>query len=73
MPADPAGVEQFLDRAGVDLTAARKYYARLGGDNGTQAVNRVSTNFTGLRPKILDQLAAHAAWQIHATHAVYGL
>lgn len=69
--AAPRLLEDFLKRAGVDLTHAVDAYARLGGDAGARAVNEVATNFTALSARTVDRLEAHAAWQIHASHAVY--
>lgn len=68
-----AAVEQFLGDVGVSLSVAEDYYKQLGGDAGATAANRVATNFTGLSKRVLTQLAAHAAWQVHATNAVYGI
>jgi hypothetical protein len=70
---DAAAVGRLLEQSGIDLGAAREHYKRLGGKPGADEVNAVSTNFTRLAANVLDKLAAHAAWQIHATHAVYGL
>ncbi len=69
---DPAVIERFLEKAGVNLSVAKRYYADLGGDPGVEQVNNVATNFTSLGERTLDQLAAHAAWQLHAAQAVYG-
>jgi hypothetical protein len=66
-------VEGFLRDVGVNLSIARDYYRQLGGDEGASAANRVATNFTGLSERELVQLEAHSAWQVHATHAVYGI
>lgn len=68
---DTEGVEAALDRIGIDLGRARDYHRQLGGDAGCMAVNRVRTGFTALDAATVDNLAAHAAWQIHATHAIY--
>lgn len=70
---DVAAVEGFIADAGVDLSQAKHYYDRLGGDEAARAMNDVPTNFTGLSRRVLDKLLAHAAWQVHAAHAIYGL
>jgi hypothetical protein len=57
---------------GVDLAKAKEYYTRLGGERGARRTNSISTGFTALDEQTVDRLAAHAAWQVHATHAVYG-
>jgi predicted acylesterase/phospholipase RssA len=71
---DSGAVERFLKAVGVDLSPAKRYYYdALGGDKGAQSMNAVATNFTALSGRVLDQLSAHAAWQVHATHAIYGI
>jgi hypothetical protein len=42
-------------------------------DHGADEMNSVGTNFTGLSDDVLNKLAWHAGWQVHATHAIYGL
>lgn len=70
---DAEGVGKFLEHAGIDLRRAEDAYRQLGGDDGARAANRVATNFTALPTRSIEQLAAHAAWQVHAAHAIYGL
>ena len=71
---DAVAVEHFLMEKGVNLSKAKEYYYQsLGGDDEARRMNDVSTNFTALKAQVVDQLAAHAAWQIHAAHAIYGL
>lgn len=72
-PRDPNEIEAALVEAGVDLNAAREYYQKTGEAEGVVAVNKVGTGFTALKDKVIEQLEAHAAWQVHATHAIYGL
>jgi NTE family protein len=73
LPTDAVSIEQFLRTAGVNLKAAQDCYASLGGDAGAAAMNSVTTNFTALSEDVLKKLALHAAWQVHLTHAIYGL
>lgn len=72
-PGDVAAVESFLKNASIDLEQAKAYYQKLGGDRGAEGMNGVSTNFTGIMGGVIDQLSFHAAWQLHAAHAIYGL
>ena len=72
-PSDLSDIERFLGDVGVDLGRAREIFKELGGDDGVNAVNDVNTNFTALSGRVIDQLAAHAAWQVHASHAIYGI
>jgi hypothetical protein len=65
-------MEGFLEEVGVDLEGAREYYQKLGGDGGAKEANEVSTNFTGLPSRIMDILEFQAAWQVFASHAIYG-
>jgi predicted acylesterase/phospholipase RssA len=69
---DPAAIEQFLTSRAVDLRRSKEIYAKLK-DDGADEMNSVGTNFTGLSDDVLNKLAWHAAWQVHATHAIYGL
>lgn len=61
----------FLADVGCELTKARENYARLGGDEGAREMNLVKTGFHGLSRDIVTRLGYHAAWQLHAGHAVY--
>jgi predicted acylesterase/phospholipase RssA len=72
-PKNEVAVERFLSEAGVNLSKAKDYYQALGGDDRARALNDIPTNFTALSADDVVQLAAHAAWQVHATHAIYGL
>ena len=62
-----------LEDAGCNLTAAKEHYAQLGGDCGALKVNEVPTGFTALSSDTVRRLALHAAWQVHAAHAIYYL
>ena len=69
--ADLTDVEAFLASVGVNLDRAKQIHEQLGGDMTARKMNDVSTNFTGLPQSIVDQLADHAAWQVHAGAAIY--
>ncbi len=66
-------VQNFLVAAGLDLRQALDEYAKLGGDEGASRMNKVATNFTALPRQTVEQLEAHAAWQIHLAREVYWL
>lgn len=68
---DPERVVNYLEGIGCDLTAAKDYYAQLGGDDGAHRMNTVKTGFTALSRGTVQHLATHAAWQIHAAHSIY--
>jgi predicted acylesterase/phospholipase RssA len=70
---DPALRRNFLENVNVDFKHVDRHYEALGGDAGALAMNEVATNFTALEESVLDKLAAHAAWQVHAGHAIYGI
>lgn len=63
--------ERFLRKKLVNLDLAKEYYKELGGDDKVDKLNEIATNFTGLSPEIVESLACHAMWQIHATHSIY--
>ena len=69
---DLLDVDRFT-RAGVNLEKALEYYERLGGDRGARVANSVATSFSALSSNELDKLQFHAAWQVHAADAIYGL
>ena len=62
---------QHLERLGCELGAARDWYRQAGGKSGVREIRKVRTNFTALPRDTVIRLAAHAAWQIHAAHAIY--
>lgn len=68
---DVRSVVDYLGDVGCDLTAARDQYARLGGDRTAHSLNSVPTGFTALSADTVQRLGMHAAWQVHATHAIY--
>ena len=68
---DPVRIPDYLEEVGCDLTAAKKYYAQLGGDSVADRMNTVKTGFSALDPETVHRLSAHAAWQVHAAHSVY--
>ncbi len=62
---------QFISDVGIDFTATRDAYRRLGEARGTERMNSVSTNFTALKHADVEDLATHAEWQVLATFALY--
>ena len=68
---NPAHITDYLEGVGCDLTAAKEYYARLGGDSVANRMNSVKTGFRALPMETVQCLAAHAAWQVHAAHSIY--
>lgn len=69
---DWASIQRDVDVSGIDLTRARALHDEMGGDAAVAAANRVTTGFTALSPGVLDLLAAHARWQVHAIVALHG-
>ena len=70
---DVSVIIDYLEDAGCNLTAAKEHYAQLGGDCGALRANEVPTGFTALSSDTVRRLALHAAWQVHAAHAIYYL
>ncbi|MDE2823361.1 MAG: patatin-like phospholipase family protein [Chloroflexota bacterium] len=68
---DVRGIVDYLGDVGCDLTAARDHYATLGGDRTAHSLNSVPTGFTALSEDTVQRLGVHAAWQVHAAHAIY--
>jgi hypothetical protein len=44
----------------------------MGGRQRCDELNRVSTNWTGLPPDVVQGLEQHGRWQLLAAHAIYG-
>lgn len=61
----------LLKRLGVQLDRALEIHAALGGDARIEELNRISTHFTALSKHEIEDLAAHACWQVHAMRALY--
>jgi len=74
-PPVSAGAEEvskFLGKHGVELSQISQRYRAMGGDDAVARANAIRTQFTGLHADTLALLERHAAWQVHACHAVYG-
>ena len=68
---DAKVIIDYLEDVGCNLTAAKEHYAQLGGDSVAHRMNNVPTGFDALSADTGQCLALHAAWQIHAAHAIY--
>ena len=68
---DAAAIIDYLEDVGCNLNAAKEHYAHLGGDCAALRMNDVPTGFTALSNDTVQRLASHAAWQVHAAHAIY--
>ncbi len=69
-PAQTASADEvveFLEKHGKDLGRARAHFQ----PKDNESANSVGTSFTGLSQADIDALERHAAWQIHACHAVF--
>lgn len=73
IPSDTSvnAIIEHLERMGCDLEVAKEWYGRAGSESGVRRIKEVETNFTALPRDTVTRLAAHAAWQVHAAHAVY--
>ena len=67
----PSAVADYLESLGCDLSAARLHHLQMGGDPVVSCLENVKTSFCALPRDTIRRLAAQAAWQVHATHAVY--
>lgn len=70
--ASAAEVRAFLERCRIDLSRARSIYDEMGGDTAADALSETPINFVGLSANVLDGLAHHSRWQLHALSAIYG-
>ena len=76
-PASPAegdatAIENYLDQSGCDLSRAKAVYQEMGGREAAHKANAVATGLHALSRSVIDLLRRHAAWQVHASFAVYG-
>jgi hypothetical protein len=46
-------------------------HAAMGGDMRIEELNRIGTHFTALSRKDIEDLTAHARWQVHAMNALF--
>ena len=68
---DPSAVVAYLESLGCDLSVARRLHLQIGGDRIVSRLKDVKTTFCALPQGTIRRLAEQAAWQVHATHAVY--
>ena len=68
---DPSAVVDYLENLGCDLSTARLHHLQMGGDRVVSRLKDVKTSFCALPRDTIRRLAEQAAWQVHATHAVY--
>jgi len=68
---DPSAVVAYLESLGCDLSAARRHHCQMGGDRVVSCLKKVKTSFCALPRDTVRRLAEQAAWQVHATYAVY--
>jgi hypothetical protein len=60
-----------LQTAGINLDHAMEIHAAMGGDMRIEELNRFGTRFTALSRKDIEDLTAHARWQVHAMNALF--
>jgi len=61
----------LLRSYGVEFRPAREIHGAMGGDARVAELNRISTNFAALSNRDIEDLHAHARWQVHAMRALY--
>lgn len=77
--AELAGPGRPIDRIspevagelGLDLRVGLDLHRRLGGDARIDELNRISTGFSALSRRDVDDLEMHARWQVHVIGAFY--
>lgn len=71
LPNPFPSTQELLHGLGVNLDQAREIYDALGGDVRVGELNRIGTHFTALLRKDIEDLMAHARWQVHAMYALF--
>jgi predicted acylesterase/phospholipase RssA len=71
LPEPLPSISELLPMLGVNLNRALEIHEAMGGDVRIRELNRVSTHFTALPKRDVDDLKAHACWQVHAMHALF--
>jgi NTE family protein len=64
-------IQDLLRDYGVDLAPAAEIHNAMGGGARIAELNRIGTHFTALASRDIEDLYAHARWQVHATRALY--
>ena len=71
LPEPLPPIKELLPLLGVDLEPALETHAALGGDMRIEQLNRITTHFTALSGQDIEDLKAHARWQVHAARLLY--
>jgi predicted acylesterase/phospholipase RssA len=71
LPSTLPPVSDLLQTAGINLDHALEIHAAMGGDMRIDELNRIGTHFTALSRKNIEDLTAHARWQVHAMNALF--
>ena len=71
LPDSLPPTQELLRQLKLDLGPAQEIHTAMGGDRRIEELNRVNTHFTALPRNDIEDLSAHARWQVHALHALF--
>jgi hypothetical protein len=71
LPSPLPPVSDLLQALGIDLDHVLEIHAAMGGDMRIDELNHIGTHFTALSRKDIEDLRAHARWQVHAMNALF--
>ncbi len=71
LPEPLPPIQELLRRLGVELRRSLEIHAAIGGDARVGQLNRIGTHFGALSARDIEDLAAHACWQVHIMRALY--
>ncbi|MGA8529926.1 MAG: hypothetical protein WB622_09445, partial [Acidobacteriaceae bacterium] len=70
-PEPLPSIETLLSELGVDLGRVLEIHSALGGDARIEELNHISTHFTALSGRDIEDLKSHALWQVHAMRTLF--
>lgn len=71
LPEPLPPIAELLPVLGVNLNHALEIHAAIGGERRIRELNRIGTHFTALPKRDIEDLKAHACWQVHAMHTLF--
>jgi hypothetical protein len=71
LPSPLPPVSDLLQTVGINLDHAMEIHASMGGDMRIEELNCIGTHFTALSRRDIEDLRAHARWQVHAMNALF--
>lgn len=71
LPEPLPPIAELLPVLGANLTRALEIHDKIGGDKRIQELNKIGTHFSALPKRDIEDLKAHACWQVHAMYTLF--